>query len=122
MRVKLVNRTAALNATWLARAITASLLAGFMGYLPIFLYPRDVWSGWLQELVVPVLIGGVPSAIGSLLGRFWVPNLLAALGLATFTFLQGFWQASVICLSCGVLAAATMSFLGGRWNLVVARD
>lgn len=115
--MRFVNRTVRMDARWTGRAIAASLIAGAAGYLPIFLYPRDVFYGWVEELL-PILACAVPSFIGAFWGRFWLPNLVAASLFVVFTFEAGYWQGSFACLSCGVMAAATMSYLAGRWHLV----
>ncbi len=110
------NRTVAIDQSWVGRTIAASLIAGAAGYLPIFFYPRDVFYGWVEELL-PILVCAVPSFIGAFWGRFWLPNLMAALILSFGYVSQSFGDAG-LAFCGGVLAAATMSYLAGRWNLV----
>ncbi len=113
------NRTVAINQSWVGRAVAASLLSGFLGYLPIFLFPRgDVFYGWIEEFFLAGVVCSLPSLIGAFWGRFWIPNLVFACAWATLSFQQGDAQGGIFRLGAGVLSTASMSYLAGRWHLV----
>jgi hypothetical protein len=75
----------------------AALLAGVVGYLPILLWPRDVFYDPITELA-PSLVLALPCYLGTKFGRF-VRSPGCSMNLRS-----------------GRHAAATMSCLAKRWG------
>ena len=121
-----MNRSVPISWKWIGKAVLASSIAGFAATWPSMIYDaygpsHCVHMDWISCVVMGPMLG-IPSALGALLGRYWLLNFLAISLVTVPSLMQGYRTDAAMQIAMATLAAGTMSCLAGAWSLVKTSD